>query len=78
VNLTGFDVKDFLKNSTRDGQVAGRNLPNIAFSLSGGGNRALLYAASIMDAFDSRNPQANEARTGGVLQLANFASGLSA
>ncbi|KAA1092492.1 hypothetical protein PGT21_004858 [Puccinia graminis f. sp. tritici] len=78
VNLTGFDVKEFLKNSTRDGQVAGRNLPNIAFSLSGGGNRALLYAASIMDAFDSRNPQANEARTGGVLQLANFASGLSA
>ncbi|PLW33868.1 hypothetical protein PCANC_15029 [Puccinia coronata f. sp. avenae] len=78
VNLTGFDVKLFLQNSTRDGLVAGRNLPNVAFSLSGGGNRALLYAASIMDAFDSRNPQANLARTGGVLQLANFATGLSA
>ncbi|KAI9605624.1 hypothetical protein H4Q26_003989 [Puccinia striiformis f. sp. tritici PST-130] len=62
-NLTNFDVQAFLKNSTRDGLVAGRNLPNIAFSLSGGGNRALLYAASIMDAFDARNPRANQART---------------
>ncbi|POV98291.1 hypothetical protein PSHT_14090 [Puccinia striiformis] len=77
-NLTNFDVQAFLKNSTRDGLVAGRNLPNIAFSLSGGGNRALLYAASIMDAFDARNPRANQARTGGILQLVNFASGLSA
>ncbi|WAR61855.1 hypothetical protein PtB15_12B547 [Puccinia triticina] len=78
VNLCDFNVQGFLKNSTRDGLVAGRNLPNIAFSLSGGGNRALLYAASIMDALDARNPRANQARTGGVLQLANFASGLSA
>ncbi|KAA1093594.1 hypothetical protein PGTUg99_002856 [Puccinia graminis f. sp. tritici] len=77
VNLKGFDVKEFLKSSTHNGLVAGRNLPNIAFSLTGGGNRALLYSASILDAFDSRNPDANKARTGGVLQLANFASGLS-
>ncbi|KAA1089054.1 hypothetical protein PGT21_005312 [Puccinia graminis f. sp. tritici] len=77
VNLKGFDVKEFLKSSTHNGLVAGRNLPNIAFSLTGGGNRALLYSAAILDAFDSRNPDANKARTGGVLQLANFASGLS-
>lgn len=77
--LTGFDVQAFLHNSTRDGgPVAGRNLPNVAFSLSGGGNRALLYAASILDAFDARNPLAVQARTAGVLQLANFATGLSA
>ncbi|KAI9612337.1 hypothetical protein KEM48_004199 [Puccinia striiformis f. sp. tritici PST-130] len=78
VNLTGFDVQAFLKHSTRNGLVPGRDLPNVAFSISGGGNRALLYAASILDAFDTRNPHANQARTGGILQLANFASGLSA
>ncbi|KAI8456205.1 lysophospholipase [Phakopsora pachyrhizi] len=77
-NLASFNITDFLRSAESKGVQAGVTLPNVAFSISGGGNRALLYGASILDAFDSRNPQALTAGTGGILQLANYAAGLSA
>lgn len=76
--LKDFDIEDFLHKATTTGARAGDTVPNIALALSGGGNRALLYSSSILDAFDSRNPEAMKARTGGILQLANYVTGLSA
>ncbi|KAI8456241.1 lysophospholipase [Phakopsora pachyrhizi] len=78
INITGFNTTHFLSGAVSNGEKAGYTLPNFAFTIAGGGNRALLYGASILDAFDSRNPQAEAARTGGILQLANYAAGLSA
>lgn len=79
VNLTGFDVADFLAQatSTEGSAVAGQTLPNIGFAASGGGHRAMLYSASILAAFDGRQSDARDSRTGGILQLMNYISGLS-
>ncbi|WAQ90469.1 hypothetical protein PtA15_12A458 [Puccinia triticina] len=77
VNLEDFDVEDFLKSAKQSGGVAAETLPNIGLSLSGGGMRALCFSGSILDSFDARNPKANEAKVGGILQLANYAVGVS-
>lgn len=52
-------------------------MPNLGLALSGGGLRALCFGGSILEAFDSRNEKANEAKVGGILQLANYAVGVS-
>ncbi|MBW0478355.1 hypothetical protein O181_018070 [Austropuccinia psidii MF-1] len=75
--LTDFNVTAFIQGRSQGELVPGKTLPNVAFALSGGGNRALLYAASVLNAFDARNPRALEAGTGGLLQVANFIAGLS-
>ncbi|KAH9452275.1 hypothetical protein MJO28_008850 [Puccinia striiformis f. sp. tritici] len=77
VNLEDFEVKEFLCKAKKNGGKAGETLPNLGFSLSGGGARALSVTASILDAFDSRNEKAKEAKVGGILQLANYAAGVS-
>ncbi|EGG07350.1 uncharacterized protein MELLADRAFT_105902 [Melampsora larici-populina 98AG31] len=78
-NLTDFDVADFLSQatSTEGNALAGKTLPNIGFAASGGGHRAMLYSASILAAFDGRDSDARDSRTGGILQLMNYISGLS-
>ncbi|PLW51758.1 hypothetical protein PCANC_05543 [Puccinia coronata f. sp. avenae] len=77
VQLQDFDVQSFLLKAKTRGGLAGETLPNFAFSLSGGGVRALCVAASILDGFDSRNQKAVEGKVGGILQLANYAAGIS-
>ncbi|PLW13473.1 hypothetical protein PCANC_26776 [Puccinia coronata f. sp. avenae] len=77
VNLEDFNINDFLQSAKENGGVAALTLPNIGFALSGGSMRALCFSGSILDSFDSRNEQANEARVGGILQLANYAVGVS-
>ncbi|KAA1072621.1 Lysophospholipase 1 [Puccinia graminis f. sp. tritici] len=77
VQLKDFDVNSFLHKAKQNGGKAGETLPNLGFSLSGGGARALCVTASILDAFDSRNEKANEGQVGGILQLANYAAGVS-
>lgn len=57
--------------------MAGDTLPNFGLSLSGGGGRALCLSGSILEAFDSRNPRADAAKVGGILQLSNYAVGVS-
>lgn len=57
--------------------MAGETLPNIAFSLSGGGARALCVGASILDAFDSRNENSKPNRVAGILQIANYVAAVS-
>ncbi|KAI9605684.1 hypothetical protein H4Q26_004049 [Puccinia striiformis f. sp. tritici PST-130] len=84
VRVAGSD-SDFLatKNPTiypqKHGQSirAGEDLPNIGIAMSGGGIRALIGGAGILDALDNRNPDAVGAGTGGILQLTNYITGLS-
>ncbi|PLW32658.1 hypothetical protein PCASD_13347 [Puccinia coronata f. sp. avenae] len=77
VHLESFSIDDFLKPAKEKGGIAALTLPNIGFAVSGGSVRATLFGASILDSFDSRNDKANAAKVGGVLQLANYAAGLS-
>ncbi|KAL8283927.1 hypothetical protein RQP46_005359 [Phenoliferia psychrophenolica] len=72
--LTNFELKKFIPKGT---PVAGSTLPNIAVSVSGGGFRAMLTGGGILSGLDSRVATAVEAGTGGLLQLANYAVGLS-
>ncbi|EPQ31484.1 uncharacterized protein PFL1_00819 [Pseudozyma flocculosa PF-1] len=53
------------------------NLPRIGFALSGGGLRAMLVGSGVAMGFDSRNQTAKDRGTGGLLQLADYVSGLS-
>ncbi|EHS63358.1 uncharacterized protein PGTG_21534 [Puccinia graminis f. sp. tritici CRL 75-36-700-3] len=76
--LAGVGLADFdLANFTTSNPVAGETVPNIGIAMSGGGIRALIGGAGILDAFDNRNPEAVNAGTGGILQLANYITGLS-
>ncbi|KAF9517695.1 hypothetical protein BS47DRAFT_1359473 [Hydnum rufescens UP504] len=69
LNLTGFNTSAFLQNTS--------NLPNVAIAVSGGGYRAMLHAAGLFNAFDSRNDTALKQGTGGIVQLATYLAGLS-
>lgn len=53
------------------------DLPTIALSISGGGNRAALYGAGVLAALDGREPGSVAAGTGGLLQSATYISALS-
>ncbi|KNZ55942.1 hypothetical protein VP01_253g12 [Puccinia sorghi] len=75
--LLGFNIDEFLSAAAQKGGTPAVTLPNFGFALSGGGARAGLVGAGILNAFDSNNPAAVEAKTGGILQLANYAAGLS-
>ncbi|KAG0148718.1 hypothetical protein CROQUDRAFT_692636 [Cronartium quercuum f. sp. fusiforme G11] len=72
--LTDFDLNSFLSINN---PIQGETLPNIGLAISGGGIRALIGCAGILNGFDNRNQQANEAGTGGILQLSNYITGLS-
>lgn len=53
------------------------NIPRTAIAVSGGGYRAMLYGAGIMQGLDARNSTANDRGTGGILQRADYLAGLS-
>lgn len=53
------------------------NIPRVGIAVSGGGYRAMLYGAGILQGWDSRNATANERGTGGILQRADYLAGLS-
>lgn len=53
------------------------NLPRVGIAVSGGGYRAMLYGAGVVQGWDSRNDTANQRGTGGILQRADYFSGLS-
>lgn len=66
---SGFNLASFLSNTS--------NLPNVAIAASGGGYRAMIHAAALVNAFDARNTTSVQQGTGGILQLATYISGLS-
>lgn len=72
LNITGLDTDSYLDNLDGDG------LPNIGIALSGGGYRAMLNGAGVVEAFDSRTPgSTDEGGLGGLLQSSTYLAGLS-
>ncbi len=53
------------------------NAPRVGVALSGGGFRASLYGAGVLNSLDARNASAKQAGTGGLLQVASYLAGLS-
>ncbi|PBK78822.1 phospholipase B [Armillaria solidipes] len=53
------------------------NAPRVGIGLSGGGFRASLYGAGVLNSLDARNASAKQAGTGGLLQVASYMAGLS-
>ncbi|PIL26148.1 hypothetical protein GSI_11903 [Ganoderma sinense ZZ0214-1] len=51
--------------------------PNLGIATSGGGYRAAIFGAGILNALDGRNKTSVNAGTGGILQAATYLSGLS-
>lgn len=51
--------------------------PNLGIATSGGGYRAAIFGAGIMNALDGRNSTSVSAGTGGLLQTATYLTGLS-
>ncbi|KAI0807094.1 lysophospholipase [Fomes fomentarius] len=52
-------------------------LPTLGIATSGGGHRAAIFGAGILNALDGRNRTSVFAGTGGLLQAATYLSGLS-
>ncbi|KIM35894.1 hypothetical protein M413DRAFT_32127 [Hebeloma cylindrosporum] len=55
----------------------GKEKPTLGIAQSGGGLRAAIVGAGIMNALDSRNQSSKAAGTGGLLQAATYVSALS-
>lgn len=75
--LTQLDQTAFFKKAKASGGVAGSTLPNVGIAVSGGGLRALLVGAGVLNGLDARNSAAVQAKTGGFAELANYGVGLS-
>ncbi len=67
LNMTDFDYKSFLSNSTL----------GIGLAFSGGGHRAMLTGAGQLAALDNRTTNAVDNALGGLLQASNYIVGLS-
>lgn len=53
------------------------NSPNLGIAMSGGGYRAAIFGAGVLNALDGRNSSAISTGTGGLLQSATYLTGLS-
>ncbi|CAH7687776.1 lysophospholipase [Phakopsora pachyrhizi] len=53
------------------------NLPRVSAAISGGGLRAVLFGAGVLNALDGRNASSAKTGTGGLLQALDYISGLS-
>ncbi|KAF8139033.1 lysophospholipase catalytic domain-containing protein [Boletus edulis] len=51
--------------------------PNFGIAASGGGYRAAIFGAGVLNALDGRNASSNSAGLGGLLQAATYTAGLS-
>ena len=59
------------------GEFGATRLPRLGIATSGGGYRAAIFGAGILNALDGRNQTSVKAGTGGLLQAATYLSGLS-
>ncbi|KAK3050564.1 Lysophospholipase 1 [Extremus antarcticus] len=74
LNITGLDTDQYINNNRNNVS----NLPNIGVAVSGGGYRAMLNGAGVLEAFDSRTPNSTAAgQLGGLLQSTTYLSALS-
>lgn len=70
-NVTGLDVNAFTS------KLNSSNAPVAGLAISGGGTQSGMGGFGIWRAFDSREPQAVAARTGGLTQILTYLTGLS-
>ncbi|KAH9851840.1 lysophospholipase [Lenzites betulinus] len=63
--------------STLDGALGNDALPNLGIAVSGGSLRASLFGAGVLGALDGRNQTSVQAGIGGLLQAAQYLTGLS-
>ncbi|KAK0347300.1 Lysophospholipase 1 [Friedmanniomyces endolithicus] len=74
LNITGLDTTSYINNHQNNASA----LPNIGIAVSGGGYRAMLNGAGILEAFDDRTSNATSAgQLGGLLQSTTYLTGLS-
>ena len=59
------------------GKLGKDKLPKLGIATSGGGHRAAIFGAGILNALDGRNGTSVDAGTGGLLQTATYLAGLS-
>lgn len=74
LNLDGLNTDQYINQL----QSNLSSLPNIGIAISGGGYRAMLTGAGVLEAFDSRTPNSTSSgQLGGLLQSATYLAGLS-
>ena len=76
VQATNVSLPDYV-GSILSGGSNGSSLPTLGIATSGGGYRAAIFGAGILNALDGRNTTSTGAGTGGLLQAATYLSGLS-
>lgn len=74
VNLTGFDVADYICKLV-DGNFS--SVPTLGMAISGGGYASAYTGTGVMRALDERTPAAVEQKTGGILNSLTYFSGIS-
>jgi lysophospholipase len=74
MNINGLNTNNYIDNHRNNVS----NLPNIGIAVSGGGYRAMLNGAGVLEAFDSRTPNSTSTgHLGGLLQSTTYLAGLS-
>lgn len=73
--LPAYVAKILLGHPGRGHEQGG--LPTLGIATSGGGYRAAIFGAGVLNALDGRNATAVRAGTGGLLQTATYLTGLS-
>jgi lysophospholipase len=74
MNIAGLDTNAYIDKYRNNASA----LPNIGLAMAGGGYRALLVGAGVIEAFDSRTPNSTApGQLGGLLQATTYLSGLS-
>jgi lysophospholipase len=74
LNIKGLDTNAYINTHKNNASA----LPNIGIAVSGGGYRAMLNGAGIIQAFDDRSPDSKKSgHLGGLLQSATYLAGLS-
>jgi lysophospholipase len=72
LKITGLDTEGYINKHQSNFSA----LPNVALAISGGGYRAMLNGAGVLEAFDSRTPNSTSTgQLGGLLQSATYLSG---
>lgn len=74
MSISGFDAASYINQHKNNASA----LPNIGIAVSGGGYRAMLNGAGILEAFDSRTTNSTgTGQLGGLLQASTYLAGLS-
>jgi lysophospholipase len=70
-NISGFDIENFTSDLNET------SIPKIGLAISGGGTQSGVGGLGIWEAFDARSSAAQGSRTGGIVQLLMYLTGLS-